>query len=55
MFNYWASIFLLPIEVSEKITQIYMNYLWCGTEDYKKASTSHRDILVALNHKGGLG
>ncbi|KAJ8436136.1 hypothetical protein Cgig2_033631 [Carnegiea gigantea] len=37
MFSYWASIFLLPNEVTEKITKIYRNYLWSGTVEYKKA------------------
>ncbi|KAJ8425647.1 hypothetical protein Cgig2_023401 [Carnegiea gigantea] len=37
MFSYWASIFLLVNEVTEKITQICRNYLWRGTGDYKNA------------------
>jgi len=36
MFNYWASIFLLPNEVLECITKIYRNYLLGGTKDSKK-------------------
>jgi len=30
MLNYWASIFLLPQTVLEKITTICRNYLWGG-------------------------
>jgi len=36
MYSYEASIFLLPNEVTEKITKICRNYLWSGTGDYKK-------------------
>jgi len=36
MYTCWASIFLLPNEVTEKITKICRNYLWSGTGDYKK-------------------
>ena len=36
MFNYWASIFLLPQFVLEKITSICRNYLWGGTEEFSK-------------------
>ena len=37
MFNYWASIFLLPKTVLEKITTIYRNYLLGGgTEEHTK-------------------
>ncbi|KAJ8421323.1 hypothetical protein Cgig2_020385 [Carnegiea gigantea] len=37
MSSYWASIFLLPKEVTEKITKICRNYLWSGIGQYKKA------------------
>ncbi|KAJ8423396.1 hypothetical protein Cgig2_029106 [Carnegiea gigantea] len=36
MFNYWASIFMLPNEVTERIPQICRNYMWSGTDDFKK-------------------
>ena len=38
MYTYWASIFLLPAEVTEKITKICRNFLWSGTAGYKKSS-----------------
>jgi len=36
MFNYWASMFLLPQNVLEKITAICRNYQWGGTDDHTK-------------------
>ena len=36
MFNFWASIFLLPNEVIEIITQVSKNILWSGAEEFKK-------------------
>ncbi|KAJ8427233.1 LOW QUALITY PROTEIN: hypothetical protein Cgig2_023070 [Carnegiea gigantea] len=36
MFNYWASIFILPTEVVNKITQLYKNYLWGGAVELKR-------------------
>ncbi|KAJ8426152.1 hypothetical protein Cgig2_024357 [Carnegiea gigantea] len=36
MFSYWASIFLLPSEVVERIAQICQNYLWSGSQDFTK-------------------
>lgn len=36
MFNYWASIFLLPTEVIERITQICRNYLWSGIKEFQR-------------------
>jgi len=30
MFNYWASIFILPTKVVSKIIQLCKNYLWGG-------------------------
>ena len=36
MYNCWASIFLLPKAVVEKITSICRNYVWGGTEEYTR-------------------
>jgi len=30
MFNFWATIFILPQEVIDQMNQIYRNYLWGG-------------------------
>ena len=35
MFNYWASIFVLLIEVVSKITHLCRNYLWGGAAEFK--------------------
>ncbi|KAJ8433714.1 hypothetical protein Cgig2_019823 [Carnegiea gigantea] len=35
LFNYWASIFILPHEVVEQVTYVSRNFLWSGTTDYK--------------------
>jgi len=36
MYSSWASIFILPVEVVDTITIIYRNYLWSGSEDFKR-------------------
>jgi len=55
MFNYWASIFLLPKTILEKITSICKNYLWGGTEDHTKVPhISWANTCKAKKH-GGLG
>jgi len=55
MFNYWASIFLLPHTVLEKITTIYKNYLWVGAEDQIKVPhISWANMCKAKKH-GGIG
>jgi len=41
MFNYRASIFLLPKSVLEKLTTICRNYLWGGQKNIPKFPTSH--------------
>ena len=53
MYTYWASIFLLTTEVTDKITRICKNYLWSGTGEYKKHPTSLGNKLAYQSHKGG--
>ena len=56
MFNYWASIFLLPKEVLESLTSISRAYLWGGgwaQRIVKESLTSHGSIHAYPNHKGG--
>ena len=55
MFNYWASIFILPNEVLSRITKICRNFLWGGTPEYKKAPyiSWHRTCLNKT--QGGIG
>ncbi|KAJ8420694.1 hypothetical protein Cgig2_021608 [Carnegiea gigantea] len=55
MFSYWASIFLLPNEVTEKITKICRNYLWSGTVDYKKAPYISWHHTYLPKSQGGIG
>ena len=55
MFNYWASIFLLPNEVIDILTQICHNFLWSGTEDYNKPSHISWYQSCLPKNKGGLG
>ena len=53
MFNYRASIFLLPKTELEKITSICRNYLWCGTEDHTKVPhISWANTCKAKNYDG---
>ncbi|KAJ8423642.1 hypothetical protein Cgig2_006673 [Carnegiea gigantea] len=55
MFNYWASIFILPSEVLEKITQISRNYMWSGTADFKRAPHISWQTVCKPKKYGGLG
>ncbi|KAJ8420531.1 hypothetical protein Cgig2_032925 [Carnegiea gigantea] len=55
MHSYWASIFLLPKEVTEKITQIYGNYLWTGVSAYKKAPYISWHQTCLLKSQRGIG
>ena len=55
MYSYWAPIFLLPKEVTEKITQICRNYLWTGVSEYKKAPYISWDQTCLPKSQGGLG
>ncbi|KAJ8420975.1 hypothetical protein Cgig2_025653 [Carnegiea gigantea] len=54
-FNYWASIFVLPTEVIEKLTQESKNYLWNGTEEFKSALHISWKQSCLAKSKGGLG
>jgi len=55
MFNYWASIFILPSEVLEKITQISRNHQRSGTADFKRAPRISWQIVCKPKKYGGLG
>ena len=49
MFNYWASIFLLPQMVLDSITSICRNFLWRGgRKNSPECHTSHGSIRVEL-------
>lgn len=55
MFNYWASIFILPAEVVERITQVCRNYLWSGTDDFKRVPHISWQHTCLPKAQGGLG
>ena len=55
MFNYWASIFLLPQNVLDKITSICRNYLWGGSDVHTRIPhISWKNTCLARKH-GGAG
>ncbi|KAJ8420783.1 hypothetical protein Cgig2_030491 [Carnegiea gigantea] len=55
MYNYWASIFLPPKAVVEKITTICRSYLWGGIEEYTRVPhISWAHTWQAKKH-GGIG
>ena len=55
MYTSWASIFLLPTEVTDKITGICRNYLWSGTGEYKKAPYISWQQGCMPKSQGGIG
>ena len=55
MYTYWASIFLLPNEVLDKITQISRNYLWSASEDHKRTPHISWNTTCLPESQGGLG
>ncbi|KAJ8421100.1 hypothetical protein Cgig2_016925 [Carnegiea gigantea] len=55
MYTYWVSIFLLPKEVTEKITKICRNYLWGGIGDYKKVPDISWQQTCQPKSQGGIG
>jgi len=55
IFNFRASIFLLPYEVIDRITQVSRNYLWSGSEDFKKPPHISWKHSYQSKNKGGLG
>lgn len=55
MFSYWASIFLLPTEVTTKLTQLCRNYLWGASEEYKRPPFISWSNSCQPRTHGGLG
>jgi len=55
MYNFWASIFILPQEVIDQITQLSRNYLWGGSADYKRAPYVSWKVVCSPKKYGGLG
>ncbi|KAJ8429587.1 hypothetical protein Cgig2_023793 [Carnegiea gigantea] len=55
MYTYWASIFLLPTEVTDKIIGICRNHLWSGVGEYKKAPYISWHQTCLPKSQGGIG
>ncbi|KAJ8425226.1 hypothetical protein Cgig2_019115 [Carnegiea gigantea] len=55
MYTYWASVFLLPTKVIDKITRICRNYLRSGTGEYKKAPYISWQQTYLPKSQGGIG
>jgi len=55
MFNYWASMLLLPQYVIEKITVIYKNYLWGCSDVYSRAPHISWTTTCKDKNLGGSG
>jgi len=54
-FSYWASIFLLPNAVIERLTQLCRNYLWSGSAEFKRVPHFSWTINCQPKSKGGIG
>jgi len=54
MFNCWASIFLLPNEVIDRLIQISCNYVWSGTKNFKRPPHISWQYSCLPKSKGGL-
>jgi len=54
-FSYWASIFLLPNAVIERLTQLCRNYLWSGSTEFKRVSHISWTITFQPRSKRGIG
>ena len=56
LFNYWATIFLMPQKVISRITSLCRNFLWGGKEDHSKPPPpiAWKTVCQAKKH-GGLG
>ena len=53
MFNYWASIFLLPNEVLKSITKISRDYLWGVQKTLGRSLTNHGSTHAYQRHREG--
>ena len=55
MFNFWAQVFILPQEVVNQVMKICRNYLWGGSDTYKKIPYVAWDKICTPKKHGGLG
>ena len=55
MVSYWASIFILPAEVIDFITQLCRNFLWNEKAEFKSAPCIAWETTCLPKNRGGLG
>ncbi|XP_074282741.1 uncharacterized protein LOC141607283 [Silene latifolia] len=55
LYNYWASMFILPQGVINKIESICRNFLWDGGVDYKRTPLISWEKICKPKIEGGLG
>ncbi|XP_074297547.1 uncharacterized protein LOC141628284 [Silene latifolia] len=53
--SYWASIFLIPNGILNKINNLCRNFLWKGSSEYKGAPNVNWDQCCLPKEEGGLG
>ncbi|XP_074289047.1 uncharacterized protein LOC141614188 [Silene latifolia] len=53
--SYWATIFLIPNGIMNKISATCRNFLWSGKAEYRKAPAISWDYCCLPKAKGGLG
>ncbi|XP_074305950.1 uncharacterized protein LOC141641178 [Silene latifolia] len=53
--SYWASIFLIPNGILNRINNLCRNFLWKGSSDYKGAPNVNWDHCFLPKEEGGLG
>ncbi|KAJ8435837.1 LOW QUALITY PROTEIN: hypothetical protein Cgig2_003860 [Carnegiea gigantea] len=54
MFNYWATIFVLPQEVIDQMNQICRNYPWGGIVDYQRSPFTSWSTTYTPKKYGGI-
>jgi len=55
MYNYWATIFILPQEVIDQMNQMYRNYLWGEMADYQRSPFISWSITCTPRKHRGIG
>jgi len=53
MYNFWASIFILPQEVIDYMNQLCRNYFWWGLQSSKDPHLFHGVQSAHLKNMGG--
>jgi len=55
MYNYWATIFMLPKDVTGRITQLCRQFLWGGSPDSRRVPSISWATTCLLRKYGGYG